>query len=274
MAVNGQPKSRYWSDLTTAEFEAIDRSRAVAVLPVAATEQHGPHLAVSVDADINRILIERTLKVLDLSLPVLALPAVEVGLSPEHAEFPGTLTLSAETLTTLLVELGQSVARSGIRKLALLNTHGGQSQILDLAAQRLRNGDDLVVACLNAYRYWDVADRFGEAEAVYGIHGGAAETSVMLFGRPNAVRMDKVARFHNRAADMAEGFEVLQPYGRTVGLGWQMQDLNLEGAAGDATAATAAHGEEMVAMAAARIAEILEDLVVLDPDAYLRRRET
>ena len=193
--VTRQPSSRRWSELTTAEFANVDRDRTVAILPLSATEQHGPHLPLSVDADINSLLIDRTLDILDESLPVLVLPPVEVGLSPEHADFPGTLTLSAETMIALLVEIGQSVAQTGLRKLALVNTHGGQSQILDLVAQRLRNGG-MVVACLNAYRYWDVAARFGDAEATYGIHGGAAETSIML-PRPTgggARRRDRAVR--------------------------------------------------------------------------------
>ncbi len=263
------PNFRNWSDLTTHEFDQLDKRNLVAILPVSATEQHGPHLPLSVDAEINRILVAQVLEIAPPDLPFLILPPVEVGLSPEHADFPGTLTLSAATIVDMLTEIGESVARSGIRKLALFNTHGGQSQILDLVGQRLRVGANMIVASLNAYRYWDAASAFGEAEAAYGIHGGAAETSIMLHARTGAVRQDMLANFENRASAMEQEFDHLLPYGRTVGLGWQMQDLNPVGAAGNATAATADAGAELVRQAAEKTVQILKDLVELDPDDFL-----
>jgi creatinine amidohydrolase len=263
------PASRLWADLTTREFELLNKQDLVAVLPVGAIEQHGPHLPLSVDADINRILLARVTEIAPADMPILVLPMVEVGHSPEHSDFPGTLTLSTATIVELIFEIGASVARSGVRKLALFNTHGGQSQILDLVGQRLRAANDMIVASLNAYRYWDTAEAFGELEAANGIHGGAAETSIMLHGRPDAVRQDQLANFSNAAAGMEQEFEFLQPYGRTVGLGWQMKDLNPAGAAGDATIASAAAGAKLVDQAAEKTVKILQDLTKLDPDGFL-----
>ena len=267
--MTGLPTSRLWSDLTTSEFENLDKQSLVAVLPVGATEQHGPHLPLSVDAEINRILLARVIDVAPPDLPFLVLPPVEVGLSPEHADFAGTLSLSMATIVAMLIEIGESVARSGVCKLALFNTHGGQSQILDLVGQRLRANSRMIVASLNVYRYWDTVGVFGEEEAAYGIHGGAAETSIMLYGRPEAVRQDQLAAFENRAAGMAEKFQHLRPYGRTVGLGWQMQDLNPVGAAGNAAAATAEAGALLVDQAAQTTIQVLQDLARIDPESFL-----
>lgn len=268
--MSGALRSYWWSDLTTEEFASLDRGRLIAVLPVGATEQHGPHLPVSVDADINRILMDRVLDIATGDLPILVLPPVDIGLSPEHADFPGTLTISAETLITMLSEIGASVARSGIRKMALVNSHGGQSHILDIVAQKLRVSEQMVVASLNAYRYWDVAAAFGDEEASFGIHGGAAETSIMLHAKPESVRRDKLEKFGNTAADMSRRYENLRPYGRTVGVGWQMQDLNPAGAAGDSTIATAQAGADLIESAAGKILEILGELAELDPDEFLK----
>jgi creatinine amidohydrolase len=269
-SAKGAIKSYWWSDLTTEEFASLDRQNLIAILPVAATEQHGPHLPVSVDADIVRILMNRVLDIAPTDLPILVLPSVDIGLSPEHADFPGTLTISAETLVSMLSEIGASVARSGIRKLALVNSHGGQSHILDIVAQKLRVSEGMVVASLNAYRYWDVAGTFGEEEASFGIHGGAAETSIMLHAKPESVRRDKLEKFKNTAADMSRRYESLRPYGRSVGLGWQMQDLNPAGAAGDSTIATAQAGADLIESAAGTLLGILRELADLDPDEFLK----
>ncbi len=105
-------RSRYWSDLRWPEFRSLP-AHTVAVLPVASTEQHGPHLPVSVDCTINRGLIERTLALIPADLPVLVLPMQAVALAVEHLRFPGTLTTSAETLIALVCDIGASVARAG-----------------------------------------------------------------------------------------------------------------------------------------------------------------
>ena len=117
---------RRWADWTTAEFAACDAQRLIALMPVAAIEQHGPHLPLGVDADLASAIVERVLEQAPADLPVVALPMVPVGYSSEHGDFPGTLTASAETLTRLWIEIGQSVARAGVRKLVLFKAlvHG------------------------------------------------------------------------------------------------------------------------------------------------------
>ena len=112
--------------------------QVVAVLPVAAIEQHGPHLPLSVDATLLQGVIDAALPQLPADLPVLFLPPQNVGLSPEHIRFPGTLTLSPATVIALWTEIGECVARAGIQKLLLFNGHGGQVSVMDIVARELR----------------------------------------------------------------------------------------------------------------------------------------
>lgn len=128
-----------WQDLSWTDFQSLPDD-AVAILPVAAVEQHGPHLPVSVDATINAGILDRALELLPADATVLALPMQSVGLSVEHVRFPGTLTLSAETLIAVLTEIGRSVARAGVRRLVILNSHGGQPPADQIDNLRLQIG--------------------------------------------------------------------------------------------------------------------------------------
>jgi len=265
------PFPRYWIDLTTAELADIGGARTIALLPVGATEQHGPHLPLSVDSRIAAALVKRVADALPPEFPLSVLPMLHFGVSLEHADFPGTLSLSAETMLALLMDVGRSVAAAGIRKLAILNSHGGQPQLLDLAAQKLRRECRLLVFPLNGYRYWNVEKHFGAEEAALGIHGGAAETSIMLAIAEDTVRRAKLADFKSLAADMAKRFKHLRPHGRIASFGWQAQDLNPAGAVGNATRADAAKGEALLAEAATTLVEILREIEALSPDVLKDR---
>jgi creatinine amidohydrolase len=262
---------KLWEEMTTADFAALDGARVIAVLPVAAIEQHGPHLPVSVDAAINRGIVERILALLPDDLPVTFLPAMPVGKSNEHMAFPGTLTLSAETLIRLWTEIGESVARANIRKLVLLNSHGGQPQIMDIVARDLRARLGMFVVTLN---YWGVgmpAGLFPESELEHGIHGGSSETSIMLHLRPDLVREAERRDFVPASIEMSRRYRYLRPEGGGVGFGWQTQDLNPSGACGNALDADAARGRLIVEHVAPRIVELLRE-IDLYPLAALRER--
>ncbi|NBX90502.1 MAG: creatininase family protein, partial [Betaproteobacteria bacterium] len=130
--------SAYWADLTTADFAALDMARAIVVLPLAATEQHGPHLPLSVDSDIVQGVVQAALPhvaQLPVDLPIFFLPTQSIGLSPEHAAFPGTLSLRPETLIRLWTDIAQCVAAAGVHKLLLLNAHGGHVGAMDIVAR-------------------------------------------------------------------------------------------------------------------------------------------
>ncbi|MCY4191784.1 MAG: creatininase family protein [Rhodospirillaceae bacterium] len=252
--------SRYWGDHTTDDFAAFNPAKTVVVLPIAATEQHGPHLPVSVDHDICEALVERLVTRLPISVPLLVMPALPIGLSIEHSDFPGTLSFSAETMISVLMELAGGVAAAGFGKLAILNSHGGNPAVLDIVAHKLRRKHDMLVFPLNGYRYWQVESHFGLHEAAHGIHGGAAETSIMQAIRPQAIRDDKIAAFASSSEAMASTYTHLRPFGRAVRFGWQAQDLNTSGAVGDATKASAATGSRLLDEAVAVMVQIVTEI--------------
>ena len=258
--------SRYWADHTTEEFGAFNKTETVVLLPVAATEQHGPHLPVSVDTDICAALVERLVARLPVKVPLLVLPPLPIGVSIEHADFPGTLSLSAETMIHVLTDIGVGVASAGFRKLALLNSHGGNPTVLEIVAHKLRRKHGLMVFPLNGYRYWQVESHFGVHEAAHGIHGGAAETSIMKAIRPGEVREDKVATFRSKSEEMAKTYAHMRPFGRTVGFGWQAQDLNAQGAMGDATEANAEAGTRLLEEATEVLVQVVNEISDLPLD--------
>jgi creatinine amidohydrolase len=257
---------RFWADLCTRDFAQLDPARTIAVLPVAATEQHGPHLPLSVDSVLADGIVAASLPHLAPELSVLFLPTQAVGLSPEHARFPGTLTLRAETVLRLWTEIGESVAAAGVRKLLLFNSHGGQVSVLDLVARDLRARlNVLVYSCswfnlpLHDAQGQDLNALFSAEEHRFGIHGGEIETSMMLALAPQRVQMDKARHFASTAQARAQQFPILGN-GRSAKLGWQTQDYHPAGAVGNAAAATAAKGEALVQAAGLALAQLLAEL--------------
>jgi len=259
-------KSRFWADLTTRDFAQLRTVGAVeevvAVLPVAAIEQHGPHLPLSVDTTLVEGIVTAALPDLPEDLPVLFLPTQQVGRSIEHIRFPGTLTLSAETIIRLWTEIGESVARAGVRKLVLFNSHGGQVSVMDIVARDLRSRSELMVFSVNWFNLplgEAVDGLFTQEENRFGIHAGDVETSMMLALRPQSVDMEQAREFRSTSQDRAEQFDILGN-GRSAKLGWQMQDYNPMGAAGDATLATADKGRAVVEAAGRQLALLLQEV--------------
>lgn len=266
------PSSRYWQDLGSAEFDALDRGRAIAVLPVAATEQHGPHLPLSVDADIARGVIEAALAHLPADLPALFLPLQSVGFSPEHAAFAGTLTLKADTLMRLWTELAECVADAGVKKLLIFNTHGGQVGLLDPVARDLRARRGLLVVSTSWFQLplldahgQDVNARFSAHEQRFGAHAGEVETALMRVLNPDRVRMEFARNFESSSEQRAQRFEILGN-GRSAKFAWQAQDLNPSGAAGNAAAATAENGRALLDAAGRALAKLLVEMDQLPAD--------
>lgn len=263
------PRSRFWSDLTTLEFAQRQASgvaeNTVAVLPVAAIEQHGPHLPLSVDATLVDGLIAAALSHLPESLDVLFLPTQAVGKSNEHIRFPGTLTLSAQTLIALWTEIGESVARAGVRKLLLLNSHGGQVSVMDIVARDLRTRCNLIVYSTNWFDLPlgdEATGLFPPEEHRFGIHAGDIETSMMLALRPQHVDMSRARDFRSASQDRAASYPILGN-GRSARLGWQMQDYHPAGAAGNAARATADKGQKVVDAAARQLVLLLQEVARL-----------
>ncbi|MFT3719127.1 creatininase family protein [Pseudorhodoferax sp.] len=265
--------SRFWSELGTRDFLGIDPAATVAVLPVAATEQHGPHLPLCVDAALVDGVVAAALPHLPEQLPVLFLPTQAVGASAEHTGFPGTLSLSPETLLRLWTEIGEGVARAGVRKLLLFNGHGGQVSAMDLVARELRGRCGLIVYGASWYGLplGEAVDAlFPPEEHRFGVHGGDIETSMMLALQPQLVRMQAARDFHSTSRDRAAAYPILGN-GRSAKLGWHMQDYNPKGAAGNAAAATAEKGRLVVEAAGRQLAALLQEISRLPLSTLVER---
>lgn len=252
-------KSHWWWDLTTRDFAEMDTARVVAILPVGAVEQHGPHLPVRVDAAINAGIIARAVELMPADCPALVLPMMPVGKSDEHLAYPGTLTLSHETLGRVWYELGESVHRAGIRKILFLNSHGGQPQLLDIVCRDLRVKLGMFAVSAMWSRFTDLSDMVGAEEKRHGIHGGQSETSVMLHLHRDLVEMERAENFEPTSVALARECEMLGPEG-AIGFGWQAQDLHPKGACGDATLATADLGKAAVERAATRLLVLIDEI--------------
>jgi creatinine amidohydrolase len=257
--------SRFWADLTTRDFAQLDPARTVAVLPLGATEQHGPHLPLAVDRVLVDGIVAAALPRLPQDVPVLVLPTQAVGYSPEHASFDGTLTASSATLLAMWTDIGQCVARAGVRKLLLLNAHGGQVSLMDIVARELRGRCNLIVYSCS---WWNlplgeaVTGLFTPEEHRFGVHAGDIETSMMLALEPGRVQMGFAQDFKSTSQDRAQRHPVLGN-GHTAKLGWHMQDYNPLGAAGNAAAATAAKGRALVEAAGEQLVALLQEFSAL-----------
>jgi creatinine amidohydrolase len=257
--------SHRWADLNTHDFAALDPARTVAVLPLGATEQHGPHLPLSVDTVLVEGVLNAALTHLAATDPVLVLPTQTVGLSTEHTAFAGTLHLSPQTLIQVWCDIGASVARAGVKKLLMFNAHGGNVGLMDVVARELRAQHGLIVYSSSWYNLpldASVVAQFSAEEHRFGIHAGDIETSMMLALSPERVDMAQARDFASASQERAKHFAILGN-GKSAKLGWHMQDYNPHGAAGNASAATAAKGEALVQSAGEQLALLLQELVAL-----------
>ncbi len=277
-----QTPSRFWADWTSPQFDqartAGTLDHLIAVLPVAATEQHGPHLPLQVDSALVDGVIAHALPYIAPEVPALFLPTQAVGFSPEHAEFPGTLTLKAETVIRLWTEIGECVAASGVKRLVLFNSHGGQVGLMDVVARDLRARLGMLVYSVNWFGLplaaadgSDVNALFSAHEHRFGIHAGDIETSMMLALRPDLVNMGQADNFASTSEDRAKAFPILGN-GKSAKLGWQMQDYNPAGAVGNAAAATTAKGQAVLAAAGLALARLLGEIHALPANTLKQRK--
>ncbi|MGJ4926585.1 creatininase family protein [Bradyrhizobium sp. HKCCYLS2038] len=250
---------RDWTELRWPVLETPETARWIAVLPLAATEQHGPHLPLGTDVYIADAYLARVRALLPATLPVTFLPVQPVGISTEHIDYPGTLTLPTEVGLRSWRALGDSVARAGIRKLVIVTSHGGNSAAMSLVAQDLRAAHRMLVVTTSWSRFGAPDGLFSEHELRHGIHGGAVETSIMLARHPTLVRGDAIADFVSSGAAMEQKNRVLSTQ-RPAPMAWQTQDLNASGAVGDATQASAENGERLLDHGALAFCTLLEDV--------------
>lgn len=266
-----------WSDWSAVEFATLAQSarlgHTIAVLPVAATEQHGPHLPLSVDSAIADAIVNASiarLEALQNQLPkqlekvpsALFLPTQTIGYSPEHQSFKGTLSLEPTTIINVWLEIGACIAKTGIRKLVLFNSHGGNVGVMDMVARQLRVRHGMLVysSSWNQLPLSDAAmAAFSAHEQRFGVHAGDLETSMMLHIAPHLVNMAKAKNFASSSEKRAQQFAVLGN-GKSAKMGWQMSDYNEQGAAGNAQAATAEKGRLLLDSAAEQLVLLLAEL--------------
>lgn len=249
----------FWNQLTTLEFAGLDPERVIAVMPVAATEQHGPHLPVATDTAIGEGMVGEVLRRLPEDISILVLPTQAVGKSNEHIRSPGTLTLSAETAIRAWTEIGESVHRAGLRKLVMVNSHGGNVDVLAIVARELRVRLGMLAVSCSWSRFGRPPGLYTDEELAVGIHAGDAETSAMLHFRPELVQMDKADNFAPATIEISKTFDYLRPTGFTS-FGWIAQDLHASGAAGDASRATAEKGRLTAEFQAEAFIRLLRDV--------------
>jgi creatinine amidohydrolase len=254
---------RDWIDLAWTEFAERDMSRTVAVLPVAAIEQHGPHLPVGVDTMLATGHVAASKAAVPADLDVLFLPVQAVGKSNEHLSFPGTITMTWETAIRAWIEIGESVARAGCRRLAILTSHGGNVAMIDIVARELRVRHGMLVV----HGGWSTLGlpegMYSVRERTHGIHGGDYETSMLMHYRPETVNPAKIEDFVSRGESHAQRFDVLRVT-RPTGFGWMSQDLNASGAVGEAHLASAEKGKVSAAHIAEQFVKLARDMATFD----------
>lgn len=259
-------RSGRWQELTTTDFARVDPTRTIALLPVAAIEQHGPHLPLATDAVINEGVVADTLRRLPASASVLVLPALNVGDSLEHTAFAGTLSADLDALLGLWLSVGRGVARAGVRKLVIFNSHGGQRAHVDLAALRLRVAHGLLVVRAHSFSFGVPPGLFDADELAHGLHGGAVETSLLLHLRPDLVRREALADFPSLGSTLAARGGLLGVE-KPVGIGWMTQDLNPQGACGNAAAASAEKGRALLDHLATQLVQLLGEVEAMPAPA-------
>lgn len=255
--------SLYWMDRSLRDFDARDMSRAIAVLPVAAVEQHGPHLPLGVDAMIMEGCLARALPLMPQNIEPIFLPIQNIGVSLEHRDFAGTLTLQPETAARLLGDIAEGVFRTGVRKILLMNSHGGNSALLSQVALDLRSRFAALAVTCSWSRFGYPEGLFDPEEIRHGVHGGDIETSLMLAFRPDLVDMSRARDFAPNSLGFEREFRWLRA-DRPAGFGWMAQDLSPEGAMGAASRAHAAKGARLADYWAASFIELLSDIASFD----------
>jgi creatinine amidohydrolase len=266
-AMSSSVPPRDWAEIDWTGVNAAAAARWIAVLPLAATEQHGPHLPLETDVMIGEAYLARVRELLPDTVPATFLPIQRIGISTEHIDFKGTLTLSTEAALKAWMALGESVARRGVKKLVMVTSHGGNAAAMTLVAQDLRAYQGMLAVTTSWSRFGVPEGIFPEEELRHGIHGGAVETSIMLAKYREHVRTEAIADFRPNSIAMEKKYRWLSTQ-RPAPFAWQTQDLNPSGAVGNATLATKEKGDLLLDHGARRFIELLDDADKFDVKVF------
>ncbi len=221
LAMSSPPRD--WTAIDWTKVDTADAARWIAVLPLAATEQHGPHLPFETDVMIGKAYLARVREQLPGVIPATFLPIERIGISTEHIDFKGTQTLSTEAALAKWKSIGESVARTGVKKIVIVTSHGGNAAAMTLVAQDLRAHHGMLAVTTSWSRFGVPDGLFPVEELRHGIHGGAVETSIMLARYGEHVRVDAIADFplaqHRDGKTISLAFDATSRAVRVAGAG-------------------------------------------------------
>lgn len=261
--------ARYYSDMEETRISNADTSRWIAVLPLGATEQHGPHLPIETDWIIAEGITKAVLTKLPLTMPVTFLPVEKIGYSIEHTNRPGVQTLSYQEAIERWIGIGKNLNERGIRKFVILNAHGGNSPLMTIVAAELRARFRMLCVATSWTRFGYPAGIISAQEKAFGIHGGEIETSVMLALRPDLVNMAHARDFPSLQYELNKTAKHLRAYGPHA-FGWMATDLNPTGVTGHAKQGNPQNGQRMIDYAAQNFVELLHDVQDFDVTRFDR----
>ena len=249
----------WWTDFAAREFDGLDPMKTIAIMPIAAVEQHGPHLPVGTDTIINTSMLELLTERAPADLDIRILPVQAIGKSNEHIWAKGTITHTATNLIDAWTQIGLEVARAGVKKLIFVNSHGGNEEIMGIVARELRVRAGML-AVKSGWRFTPPGV-LSDLERRHGIHGGDAETSLVLHFKPHLVDMSRAENFVSIAARDEQQFQYLRPTGAFGHVyAWTAEDINPSGAVGDASIATAEKGRIIAEANVAGMIDVLREI--------------
>lgn len=252
------------SEMTTHEIKEKAKPNTVVVVPVGSMEQHGPHLPLETDSRLVQEVATRAAQMAANRISVLVTPTVWLGLSGQHIDFCGTLTLDPHCFMDVMSAIVQNLERHGFRRIVLLNGHGGNMAALDTIARAFQSEVKTLVV---AVAYWRLAEE-GRIEAVRQsgpggmAHAGEFETSCMLFLRPELVHLDRMIR---RVPKWNTRYFAMDlQISRKVQLTHKVSDFSDSGVFGDPTIASAEKGEEFLKAVIHGVADFLVEFASWD----------
>ena len=250
-----------WENLTRDEIAALDKDKSIVLLPTSATEQHGAHLPVGTDAIILSTLVDKMVNECEFEEGNLIFaPQLNVGKSNEHMGFAGTITFGTQTYYSLLHDIAAAISASGFKKLVLFNSHGGNTDMLNMISRDLRIdlGLDVFVFDWWFTPFWNDGLKDLQQSGKYGVfHACELETSLMLAARPETVHMELAV--DEEPADCFKGEKYVTVFG-PINAGWKTKDVTNRGVIGAPTFATAEKGHKLFDYACKKLLDILHEI--------------